>query len=137
LTRADVEHVLGTIDQSTPLGRRDVALLQFLYNTGARAQEIVDVRLPAVRLEAPAQVRLLGKGRKERLCPLWPETTALVRSMLKDRRADPANDRPVFVNASDRPLTRFGLRHIVADKDPHESTHVSSHDGPPRPASRR
>jgi site-specific recombinase XerD len=113
LTRADVEHVLGTIDQSTPLGRRDVALLQFLYNTGARAQEVVDVRLPAVRLEAPAQVRLLGKGRKERLCPLWPETTALLRSMLKDRGVDAADDRPLFVNATNRPLTRFGLRHVV------------------------
>jgi len=113
LTRADVEHVLSSIDRSTPLGRRDVALLQFLYNTGARAQEVVDVCLRAVRLEAPAQVRLLGKGRKERLCPLWPETTGLLRSMLKDRRVDPADDRPVFVNANDRPLTRFGLRHIV------------------------
>jgi integrase/recombinase XerC len=113
LPRADVEHVLGAIDRSTPLGRRDVALLQFLYNTGARAQEVVDVRLPAVRLEAPAQVRLLGKGRKERLCPLWTETTDLLRSMLKDRRVDPADDRPLFVNANDRPLTRFGLRHIV------------------------
>jgi site-specific recombinase XerD len=113
LTRTDVEHVLGTIDRSMPLGRRDVALLQFLYNTGARAQEAVDVRLAALRLDAPAQVRLLGKGRKERICPLWPETTALLRGMLKDRRVDPADDRPLFVNANDRPLTRFGLRHIV------------------------
>jgi integrase/recombinase XerD len=113
LTRTDVEHVLGTIDRSTPLGRRDVALLQFLYNTGARAQEAVDVRLAALRLDAPAQVRLPGKGRKERICPLWPETTALLRGMLKDRRVDPADDRPLFVNANDRPLTRFGLRHIV------------------------
>jgi site-specific recombinase XerD len=113
LTRTDVEHVLGTIDRSMPLGRRDVALLQFLYNTGARAQEAVDVRLAALRLDAPAQVRLPGKGRKERICPLWPETTALLRGMLKDRRVDPADDRPLFVNANDRPLTRFGLRHIV------------------------
>lgn len=113
LPRADVEHVLHAIDRSTPLGRRDLALLQFLYNTGARAQEVVDVRLPALRLDAPAQVRLLGKGRKERLCPLWVETTDLLRSMLKDRRVDPADDRPLFVNANGRPLTRFGLRHIV------------------------
>lgn len=113
LTRADVEHLLGTIDQSTALGRRDVALLQFLYNTGARAEEVVTVRLPAVRVDAPAQVRLLGKGRKERLCPLWTETTALLCRMLKDRRVEAADDRPLFVNANDRPLTRFGLRHIV------------------------
>jgi len=113
LTRADIEHVLGAVERSTPLGRRNLALLQFLYNTGARAQEVVDVRIPAARLEAPAQVRLLGKGRKERLCPLWPETTALLQRMLKDRGVDPADDRPLFVNANDRPLTRFGVRHIV------------------------
>ncbi len=108
LPRADVEHILGSIDRSTPLGRRDLALLQFRYNTGARAQEVVDVRLPAARLDAPAQVRLLGKGRKERLCPLWTETTHLLRSMLKDRQVDPADDRPLFVHAGHRPLTRFG-----------------------------
>ena len=113
LTRADVEHVLEAVDRSTPLGRRDLALLQFLYNTGARAQEVVDLRLPAVRFDAPAQVRLLGKGRKERLCPLWTETTALLRAMLKDRAVSVTDDQPLFVNATGRPLTRFGLRHIV------------------------
>jgi len=113
LARAEVEHLLGAISRSTAHGRRDVALLQFLYNTGARAQEVVDVRLPAVRFEAPAQVRLLGKGRKERLCPLWPETIALLRAMLKDRGVRSDADVPLFVNATGRPLTRFGLRHIV------------------------
>lgn len=113
LPRADIEHLLGSIDQATPLGRRDVALLHFLYNTGARAQEVVDVRLPAVRFDAPAQVRLWGKGQKERLCPLWPETVALLRTMLKDRGVALAADVPLFVNATGRPLTRFGLGHIV------------------------
>jgi site-specific recombinase XerD len=113
LARADVEHLLGAIGRSTARGRRDVALLQFLYNTGARAQEVVDVRLPAVRFEAPAQVRLLGKGRKERLCPLWAETSDLLRAMLKDRGVRLTEDVPLFVNATRRPLTRFGLRHIV------------------------
>jgi site-specific recombinase XerD len=113
LARADVEHLLTAIDRSTALGRRDVALLQFLYNTGARAQEAVDVRLPAVRCDAPAQVRLLGKGRKERLCPLWPETVDLLRVMLRDRGVPLAEDVYLFVNAAGRPLTRFGLGHIV------------------------
>ena len=56
LSRADIEHLFNSIDRSTMLGRRDLALLQFLYNTGARAQEVVDLRLPAVRFEAPAEV---------------------------------------------------------------------------------
>ncbi len=113
LARADIEHLLNTIDRSTVLGRRDLAGLQFLYNTGARAQEVVDLRLPAVRFEAPTQVRLLGKGRKERLCPLWSETVDLLRAMLRDRGVSATDDVPLFVNALGRPLTRFGLRHIV------------------------
>jgi len=113
LARADIEHLLTSVDRSTPLGRRDVALLQFLYNTGARAQEVVDVRLPAVRFEAPPQVRIFGKGRKERLCPLWPETIELLRVTLKDRGVQPMDDASLFVNATGRPLTRFGLGFIV------------------------
>jgi site-specific recombinase XerD len=114
LPRTDIEHLLSTINRSSALGRRDVALLQFLYNTGGRAQETVDVRLPAVRFDAPAQVRLFGKRRKERLCPLWPETIELLRAMLKDRNTrSMTEDVPLFLNAAGRPLTRFGLRHIV------------------------
>ena len=113
MARADIEHVLNSIDRTTKLGRRDLALLQFLYNTGARAQEVVDLRIPSVRFEMPAQVKLLGKGRKERLCPLWPESIELLRLMLKDRRSHPTDDAPLFVNGAGRPLTRFGLRHIV------------------------
>ena len=113
LARTEIEHLLTSIDRSTALGRRDVALLQFLYNTGARAQEAVDVRLPALRFDAPAQVRLLGKGRKERLCPLWAETINLLRAMLRDRDVPLTGDVPLFVNATGRSLTRFGLRHIV------------------------
>jgi site-specific recombinase XerD len=113
LDREEVEHILGCIDRRNPAGRRDAALLQLLYNTGARAQEVVDLRTPAIRLNTPAQVRILGKGRKERLCPLWPETASLLKDMLKDRALEPHEDVPLFVSAVGQPLSRFGLRHIV------------------------
>lgn len=113
LDREDIEHILGLVDRGDPAGRRDAALLHFLYNTGARAQEVVDLRLPAVRLPIPAQVRILGKGRKERLCPLWPETASLLKDMLQDRGVEPHEDVPLFLSAVGRPLSRFGLRHIV------------------------
>src|SRR3954469_15773457 len=102
LSRADVEPLLASVDRSNRLGRRDVALLQFLYNTGARAQEVVDLRLPAIRFDQPPQVRLFGKGRKERLCPLWTETITLLRTMLKDRGVSINDDQPLFVNAANR-----------------------------------
>jgi site-specific recombinase XerD len=95
LTQQDIEHLFNSIDRSTKLGRRDLAVLQFLYNTGARAQEVVDLRLSAVRFEAPAQVRLLGKGRKERLCPPWSEITDLLRAMLKDRTVSTTENAPL------------------------------------------
>jgi site-specific recombinase XerD len=116
LARADIEHLLTSVDRATALGRRDAALLQFLYNTGARAQEVVNLHLPAVRFEAPPQVRLFGKGRKERLCPLWPETIDLLSATLKDRGLRPTDDAPLFVNATGRQLTRFGLGFIVRER---------------------
>ncbi len=71
------------------------------------APEVVDVRLPAIRFDSPPQVRLLGKGRKERLCPLWPETIDLLRTTLRDRNVQVVEDVPLFVNAVGRPLTRL------------------------------
>ena len=55
----------------------------FLYNTGARAQEVVDLNIDDLRLDAPFQAKLTGKGRKERLCPLWSETVEALRTYLK------------------------------------------------------
>lgn len=115
LDRVEIEHLLAVPDRTRPAGRRDAALLWFLYNTGARAQEAVDACIPAVRFVAPAQVRLFGKGRKERLCPLWPETVGLLRDMLRDRDVPEEADEPLFLSAAGRPLTRFGLRHIVRE----------------------
>lgn len=113
LSREEIGYLLDAPDCSQPDGRRDAALLWFLYNTGARAQEVADVHLPAIRFSAPAQVRLMGKGRMERLCPLWSETIQRLRHMLRDRLTDEKADEPLFLNAARRPLTRFGLRFIV------------------------
>ena len=64
-------------------GPRDHALLSFLYNTGARIQEALDVCPAAIRFDAPMCCSPVGKGRKERVCPLWPETVALLKALLK------------------------------------------------------
>lgn len=115
LDRPEIECLLAAPDRTRPAGRRDAALLWFLYNTGARAQEAVDARIPAVRFAAPSQVRLCGKGRKERLCPLWSQSVTLLRAMLRDRGVTEGTDEPLFLSAARRPLTRFGLRHIVRE----------------------
>src|SRR5262249_28351697 len=63
----EVTAILREPDRSSLEGQRDHALLAFLYNTGARIQEALDVCPRAIRFESPAQVELLGKGRKSRI----------------------------------------------------------------------
>ncbi|MEE9282057.1 MAG: tyrosine-type recombinase/integrase, partial [Myxococcota bacterium] len=95
-------------------GRRDYALLATMFNTGARVQEILDLRPCDLQLTRPFQVRLVGKGRRERLCPLWPQTAELLRSLLSESGMDPRSTEPLFRNHRGEPLTRFGVRYILA-----------------------
>jgi site-specific recombinase XerD len=115
LDRTELDALLKSIDRSTTLGRRDYALFAFMFNTGARVQEVLDVRVTDVRLEAPSQVRLLGKGRKERVCPLWPATAKLLRDLIAKRRdgAGVENSPLVFTNARGAALTRYGVRYLL------------------------
>jgi site-specific recombinase XerD len=104
----EVEAILRQPDQSKPEGQRDYALLAFLYNTGARIQEALDVTPAAIRFDPPAQVELFGKGRKTRVCPLWPETVALLKALLKRKPRD--RHEQIFVNCYGRPLGQVGVR---------------------------
>jgi site-specific recombinase XerD len=109
----EVKAILAQPNRSTIEGQRDHALLAFLYNTGARIQEALSVCPQAIRLDAPASVRLYGKGRKERVCPLWPETVSLLRAMLV--RQPRADNEPIFVNRYGRPMGASGVRFKLAE----------------------
>jgi len=113
LERAEMDALLAHVDRRTRQGRRNYALLAFLYNSGARVQEALDLSASALQLDRPYHVRLVGKGRKERVCPLWPETAALLRGILADRGIARDAAAPVFVNAHGQPLTRYGVRYIL------------------------
>lgn len=113
LTVAEIQALLQQPSVDTWMGRRDQALLRFLYNTGARVQEALDVSVGRIRFDTPSHVHLLGKGRKERLCPLWPETVAAVQQALRDRTDNVRSDTPVFTNRHGTPLTRCGVRYIL------------------------
>jgi site-specific recombinase XerD len=104
----EVEAILRQPDQSKLVGQRDYALLAFLYNTGARIQEALDVTPATVRFDPPAQVELFGKGRKTRVCPLWPETVSLIKALLKRNPRDKHDQ--IFVNRYGRPLGQVGVR---------------------------
>ena len=79
----EMSELLKAIDQSTDSGKRDYVLFSLLFNTGARVQEILDLKISDVRLESPCQVRLNGKGKKVRLCPIWTGTADLMREHIK------------------------------------------------------
>jgi site-specific recombinase XerD len=79
-----------------------------LYNTGARIQEALDLRPQDLHLKSPAHVNLLGKGQKERISPIWPETAELISALLRRRPRQP--DETVFVNRYGEPLTASGFR---------------------------
>jgi site-specific recombinase XerD len=108
LDAEEITAILRQPDRSNLEGQRDHALLAFLYNTGARIQETLNVCPRAIRFESPAQVELFGKGRKTRICPLWPETVALLKALL--RRQPRADDEPIFVNCYGQPLGATGVR---------------------------
>lgn len=112
LEPSEVEAILAQPDWSTLEGLRDHALLSFLYNSGARIQEALDLTPEAIRFEAPSCVRLFGKGRKERICPLWPETVLLLKKLL-ERQPRAAGER-MFVNRYSEPLGASGVRFKLA-----------------------
>jgi integrase/recombinase XerD len=114
LEREEIESILKTIDRTSPEGSRNYALVATMFNTGARVQEIADLRASDFQLTKPFQVRLFGKGRKERYCPLWPQTAAVLRAFSKEQNLDLRSADHVFLNHRGRPLTRFGIRYILA-----------------------
>jgi len=110
----EIDAILKAIHRTTPKGSRDYALLATMFNTGGRVQEIADLRACDLQLTKPFQVRLFGKGRKERYCPLWPQTAAVLRTLSEERGLDLRSEARVFLNHRDQPLTRFGIRYILA-----------------------
>jgi integrase/recombinase XerD len=103
--------VLALPDRRQPLGRRDYALLLFMYNTGARVGEALDVRPDDLRLTPPRHVRIRGKGSKERICPLWPDTAAELSHLAGTTSVA---GEPIFRNARGMPITRDGVAYVLS-----------------------
>jgi site-specific recombinase XerD len=114
LDYTEIEAVLSRIDRSSRDGRRDYALLATMFNTGARVQEVIDLRARDLQLTRPYQLRLFGKGRKERFCPLWSQTAQVLRAFCEERQIDLRSETRLFLNHREVPLTRFGVRYILA-----------------------
>ena len=104
--------VLTSVDRTSQWGLRDYALLAFLFNTGARAQEVVNLNADDLQLDSPPQVKLVGKGRKTRICPLWPQTAQVIKEFVTTAELNLQSAAPVFCNHRGERLTRFGIRYV-------------------------
>lgn len=113
LEEKEMHSVLGAISSASRTGIRDRALFLLLYNTGARVSEIVALKPNDLQLEDSPQVTLMGKGRKERSCPLWPETVSALKAYLNQRKPKEPAIQQLFLNANNRPITRFGIRYVT------------------------
>ena len=117
LERDEVQALFRHLPRAGRLALRDRALLLFLYNTGARVQEVADLRAGHLELGEHPVVRLHGKGDKWRTCPLWRQTAQLLAELL-DTSNQPSTElttaqAPVFCSTTGQALTRYGIYKIV------------------------
>jgi site-specific recombinase XerD len=111
LSRSEMQAVLNAPDPSTRDGTRDRAMLHVACAAGLRVSELVGLRLDGLSFDPRLSVRVLGKGRRERVLPLWKETATALRAWLVVRGSSPVPQ--VFLNAVGLPLTRSGFEYIL------------------------
>ncbi|TFG81128.1 MAG: integrase [Spirochaetales bacterium] len=126
LSTEEVAAILTAPDATTLIGTRDRALLQLLYNTGARAQELADCTVDDLHGDAPATVTVTGKGRKTRVIPLWQETVRIVSHYLQLREQAGVKAPQLFLNIHGEPMTRFGIGRRVAHHAQAAAAHCPS-----------
>lgn len=116
LTLDGIKTLLKMPDQSTAAGRRDLALLTLLYDTGARVQELIDLTPSQLRFDKPYTIKLVGKGNKARIVPLMEPTKLLLKRYMEEQRLveSSANMYPLFFNKQKQKLTRAGVNYILA-----------------------
>ena len=110
----EIDAILKTIDRTTPQGTATTLCWRRCSTRADASRRSPICALCDLQLTKPFQVRLFGKGRKERYCPLWPQTAAVLRAFCQQRNLDLRSESHVFLNHRGQPLTRFGIRHILA-----------------------
>jgi len=107
--------ILNQPDRNTAKGRRDLTLLSVLYDTGARVQELIDIKVVDIILDSPSVIVLTGKGRKIRRVPLMNNTVNLLKNYISenDLMKQWKNQYPLFVNNQNNKLTKEGVSYIL------------------------
>lgn len=115
LTVEGIALILRQVNLSTVHGRRDLALLSLMYDTGARVQEIVDLTPSSVRFDKPYIIRIRGKGNKVRIVPMLDTQVEHLKNYMDEHNlmGSYANHYPLFFNKRKEKLTRGGITHIL------------------------
>jgi site-specific recombinase XerD len=115
LTVDAIKLLLEQIPTGNRVGRRNLALIALMYDTGARVQEIIDLSPSSLRMDKPTCITLFGKGNKKRIVPLQDQQLALLQAYMKENSLDsPANNqRPLFANNRGGRLTNAGITYIL------------------------
>lgn len=110
-----IELLLKMPDQDTKAGRRDLALLSLMYDTGARVQEMADLTPSMVHIAKPSTIQLIGKGNKSRIVPLIDKQVEILKRYMSENKLDApyANQYPLFSNKQREKLTRAGIGYIL------------------------
>lgn len=126
MTLEEIQAILAVPDPSGLLGARDKALVQLMYNSGARVQELADLRIRNVRFDKPASVTLTGKGGKTRVVPLWEQTLATLTAYLQTREDAGIRSDHLFLSIQTQPMTRFGIGRRIEKLASEAATHCPS-----------
>ena len=113
LTVDELEIIFEQPDSKRKNGQRDLTMLSLLYDSGARVQELVDLKLKDIRFTKPAIVTLTGKGNKARIVPLMPDTGALIEKYTSNYGIT-VPDQYLFVNKMKQKLTRSGVEYVIS-----------------------
>lgn len=116
LTPEVVKLILEQPNKHTSKGRRDITLMSVLYDTGARVQELIDIKICDVIQQTPAVITLTGKGNKTRRVPIMKNTACLLQNYILENKLDKSwkNANPLFTNNQHHKLTKEGVAHIIS-----------------------
>ena len=114
LTKKEIFAIFSAFDKTTKSGMRGYILVQFMYNTGARASEVTTVKACDLKIsKGHSHVLIHGKGGKDRIVPIWDDTANLLLELIAERIPDAGNQEFVFKNRNDSPITRSGIRYLL------------------------
>ncbi len=115
LSGDNLKYIFEKPNASNKKGRRDLTIMVTLYDTGARVQELISLKIRDIRIDKPATITLTGKGNKKRCVPIMDKTKNLLESYMKENRLlDNGNQgHPLFYNSKSHPFTRPGITYLL------------------------